>query len=89
MSTIQNGVKHASDLELRAADVLASLGAVKYIGDFGQALLDQGVMQTRRCNHGTRQGAALLAGKWLKRLERRGLAVLTHNGWVARRPTKS
>lgn len=49
---------------------------------FGRALLDHGVFtpEHERKRHSA-QGLALLAGKWLARLERCGLAVRGTDGW--------
>lgn len=70
--------------EQRAARVLAGMGTVCNISTFGHALLEAGVMQpcSPKKRH-SRQGLALLAGKWLRRLQREGLAVETMDGWRA------
>ncbi len=70
--------------EEKAAAVLATLGTVRNISAFGRALLDQGVM--RPAHEGkllSAQGCALLAGRWLRRLEVRGLAFRRIEGWRA------
>lgn len=62
--------------------VLRDLEPVRNISDFGPALLDRGVCTPRVPGKRiSRQGAALLGGRWLRLLERAGLATDGPSGW--------
>lgn len=70
--------------EVKAARTLRTVQPVRHISVFGERLLADGVL--RRIDPAmryTRQGLALLAGKWLRRMERQGLARNGLDGWVA------
>jgi hypothetical protein len=64
--------------------VLRDLEPVRNISDFGRALLDRGVCMPRIPGKRiSRQGAALLGGRWLRLMERAGLATDGPSGWRA------
>lgn len=75
----------AESTEVKAHRVLRSIQPVPYINVFGHALVEQGVVQSQKAEYGmSNQGAALLAGRWLRRLEKAGLARNSPTrGWVA------
>lgn len=67
----------------RAARVLEQIEPVRYISVFGERLLASGVLQAEHPDkQHSRQGLALLAGKWLRRMQRAGLAREGLDGWV-------
>jgi hypothetical protein len=64
--------------------VLRDLEPVSNISDFGCALLERGICTQRHpVKRISRQGAALLGGRWLRQLERDGLARDAASGWRA------
>ena len=71
--------------EWKAHEVLRQMAPVPYINAFGHALVERGVVQSHKAEFGmSNQGAALLAGKWLRRLERVELArKCPVRGWIA------
>jgi hypothetical protein len=64
--------------------VLRDLEPVRHISVFGRALLERGVFMPRRPGKRiSQQGAALLGGRWLRHLQRAGLATDGASGWRA------
>jgi len=69
-------------VEAKAAELLARMGTVTYPSAFGSAMFDEGILTKRwEGKRISKQGAALIAGKWLSHLVRVGLAVRGLDGW--------
>lgn len=67
--------------DLQASAVLVGMGAVRQVADFGERLMQSGVVRSREPGkHHTRQCYALIGGRLSARLRRLGLARATPGG---------
>jgi ribosomal protein S19E (S16A) len=72
----------SESIERGVLRVLVKAEPAKHIGWIGHAMLREGVVKTTsEHKRHSMQGLALLAGKWLRRLESLGWAVNKSSGW--------